>query len=98
MSILARSFQHASLTISYNTSYHSWEHYSSVRRLAGPHTGLPRVEVSPFTLMTGMYSDLVNVSSCLKMATKKKLTRCQRTFWRPRNPHRLVRLVGGPAN
>lgn len=25
-------------------AYHSWEHYSSVRNLEGPHTGLPRIK------------------------------------------------------
>lgn len=28
-------------------AYHSWEHYSSVRNIAGPHTGLPAVNVTP---------------------------------------------------
>ncbi|KAH8728665.1 hypothetical protein GQ44DRAFT_724118 [Phaeosphaeriaceae sp. PMI808] len=28
-------------------AYHSWEHYSSVRNIAGPHTGLPGVHVVP---------------------------------------------------
>jgi len=28
-------------------AYHSWEHYSSVRNIAGPHTGLPGVNVTP---------------------------------------------------
>ncbi|KAF2855573.1 OTU-domain-containing protein [Plenodomus tracheiphilus IPT5] len=28
-------------------AYHSWEHYSSVRNVAGPHTGLPRVHITP---------------------------------------------------
>lgn len=27
-------------------AYHNWEHYSSVRNLAGPHTGLPRIRIS----------------------------------------------------
>lgn len=26
-----------------SSSYHNWEHYSSVRNLAGPHSGLPRI-------------------------------------------------------
>ncbi|ORY86016.1 hypothetical protein BCR35DRAFT_351571 [Leucosporidium creatinivorum] len=29
--------------------YHSWEHYSSIRRLAGPHSGLPNVEPPSLT-------------------------------------------------
>ncbi|KAF1944339.1 cysteine proteinase [Clathrospora elynae] len=28
-------------------AYHTWEHYSSVRKIAGPHTGLPGVHVVP---------------------------------------------------
>ncbi|KAI8942527.1 hypothetical protein NX059_000589 [Plenodomus lindquistii] len=28
-------------------AYHSWEHYSSVRNVAGPHTGPPRVHIKP---------------------------------------------------
>lgn len=28
-------------------AYHSWEHYSSVRNTAGPHTGLPNVNIAP---------------------------------------------------
>ncbi|KAF2248788.1 OTU-domain-containing protein [Trematosphaeria pertusa] len=28
-------------------AYHNWEHYSSVRNIAGPHTGLPEVTVIP---------------------------------------------------
>ncbi|KAA8611272.1 otu-like cysteine protease family protein [Pyrenophora tritici-repentis] len=28
-------------------AYHTWEHYSSVRNIAGPHTGLPNVNVVP---------------------------------------------------
>ncbi|KAL5113193.1 hypothetical protein ACEQ8H_008940 [Pleosporales sp. CAS-2024a] len=28
-------------------AYHTWEHYSSVRNLAGPHTGKPQVHVVP---------------------------------------------------
>ncbi|KAH7398154.1 hypothetical protein BKA66DRAFT_195923 [Pyrenochaeta sp. MPI-SDFR-AT-0127] len=28
-------------------AYHSWEHYSSIRNIAGPHTGLPEVRILP---------------------------------------------------
>ncbi|EOA87600.1 hypothetical protein ACJQWK_08264 [Exserohilum turcicum] len=28
-------------------AYHTWEHYSSVRNIAGPHTGIPNVNVVP---------------------------------------------------
>ncbi|KAH7395113.1 hypothetical protein DE146DRAFT_678894 [Phaeosphaeria sp. MPI-PUGE-AT-0046c] len=28
-------------------AYHNWEHYASVRKIAGPHTGLPDVHVVP---------------------------------------------------
>ncbi|KAH9881872.1 hypothetical protein J1614_001043 [Plenodomus biglobosus] len=28
-------------------AYHSWEHYSSVRNVAGPHTGPPQVHITP---------------------------------------------------
>ena len=28
-------------------AYHNWEHYSSVRNLEGPHTGLPRIKEHP---------------------------------------------------
>ncbi|KAL6710273.1 hypothetical protein ACN47E_009219 [Coniothyrium glycines] len=28
-------------------AYHSWEHYSSVRNVTGPHTGLPAVHIAP---------------------------------------------------
>jgi OTU domain-containing protein 3 len=28
-------------------AYHTWEHYSSVRNIAGPHTGIPNVTVVP---------------------------------------------------
>lgn len=27
--------------------YHSWEHYSSVRNINGPHTGLPEIKITP---------------------------------------------------
>ncbi|KAF2265753.1 cysteine proteinase [Lojkania enalia] len=30
-----------------NVAYHTWEHYSSVRSLSGPHTGLPKVTIVP---------------------------------------------------
>ncbi|PNS18865.1 hypothetical protein CAC42_5404 [Sphaceloma murrayae] len=30
-------------------AYHSWEHYSSIRNLDGPHTGLPDVQVKALT-------------------------------------------------
>ncbi|KAH7068754.1 hypothetical protein BKA63DRAFT_422717 [Paraphoma chrysanthemicola] len=28
-------------------AYHSWEHYSSIRNMAGPHTGMPEVHIVP---------------------------------------------------
>lgn len=30
-------------------AYHTWEHYSSIRNLDGPHTGLPNVQVKPLS-------------------------------------------------
>ncbi|KAF4555570.1 OTU-like cysteine protease-like protein 2 [Elsinoe fawcettii] len=30
-------------------AYHSWEHYSSIRNLDGPHTGIPHVQVKPLS-------------------------------------------------
>lgn len=38
-------------------SYHNWEHYSSVRNLAGPHQGLPRIQVVSLDLKR-IHSDL----------------------------------------
>lgn len=32
-----------------NIAYHSWEHYSSVRNVAGPHSGPPEVTAHPVT-------------------------------------------------
>ncbi|KAJ1976537.1 hypothetical protein H4R34_003947 [Dimargaris verticillata] len=44
----------SSLCIDYelSRSYHSWEHYSSVRCVDGPHTGPPAIPNHNFTLNT----------------------------------------------
>lgn len=36
-----------SLFIIHYTSYHDWEHFSSIRNLKGPHVGLPKVKERP---------------------------------------------------